>query len=407
VGHQPNTSAVPGSKELIYMPGGTPQYQGSNQYFIEGTGGLKIEIGVGLPTGGDSGRTYQGVCWAAFPGKSPTDVARALKLFEVATLIEMKVASSLDNQVHYWAKQLFLSHDGNVQSSTGAIEPAIPDLSAGMKLYRQGKSEEAIKLLRNKVAQNLGMTPDAAQKLAAATDGFSGAQITVTEGDQTYNAGGRVRFTRLGVTREKCQEVFGKNVIVAHTVNLNSSIYAVSGFLSVALPSNGALIAKHDFNQYVFPWKGTGAQEGSTEGDHRRGGAHNIFMALRDFQLSADYGVLCFDISLILRDDVYITGINTDGWGDPAGTRAHSLKSIHEYAKAYYHQGRPSATSYSQITARHEVDLQQYLYYGVCSSAAEVKKCIALCKAHGMKHFYNGRTPEQVFVTLDKVHPII
>jgi hypothetical protein len=129
------------------------------------------------------------------------------------------------------------------------------------------------------------------------------------------------------------------------------------------------------------------------------GGATNLFLAMRSAkQVKARH--LYFDLSLILRTDTYVVAPHGDGFGDFMRARALSLEAI---KKATGDKGTKGLSEVSdgedsQLVARHEIDLQEWLYYAGCQDEDERQVCISLCKQCGLTSFFAGRTPEQVFV---------
>ncbi len=397
-GLQPNTSVLDGSKIMVLYEGGVAQYLPSFQFIITGTGSNKVIIHFtpAKTPQGQGTKTHWGQCWATIPqAPSPSAVAKVLALFEKATGIGMKTATKLDNEVHFWAKQAYALQPNYVspdEKGQGAATGG--ELAAGLLLYSQGKDVAARDQLRAFVAARLKVSPAEAEEMAAKSEYMQGQHTDVPGAPE--GGAGRRRFMRLGYDRLDLFKSFGQNAAIAHNTGV-----PMKTFVQRSAPKNGALIAKADFATYVGPWQGDTSQAaaGSSSSDFSMGGASNLFLSLRSVT-SVKQGHLYFDISLLLRVDTYVVEPHGDGFGDFMRPRALSIEAIR---KAVGNKGEKNTehVGYSesaQIVARHEIDLQEWLYYAGCSDAAEREACISLCKQNGLTSFFGGRTPEQVFV---------
>lgn len=406
-GVQPNTTVIDGEKTMVLFEGGVPQYSSSFQFVIRGTGANKAIIHFNpakLPGGQEGTKTMWGQCWATIPqAASPTAVAKVLALFEKATGIGMQTASKLDNEVLFWSKQAYALTPGYVQPDhKGSGLTASPELQQANALYLAGKDEQARDILVAYVAKELGTTPEKVQAMAAKSE-FMQGQYSEVPGAPEGGAGRR-RFMRLGYTRTDLFKKFGQDAAIAHNVKVPTKT-----FLQRALAKNGALVAKSEFALYVGPWQGDTSQAaaGSSASDFAVGGATNLFLGLRS--TSKVYGRhIYFDIALMLRTDTYVVAPGGDGFGDFTRVRALSLEAIKTAVGTKGNStGAVSDGETSQLVARHEVDLQEWLYYAGCEDATERDACIQLCKQYGVTSFFGGRSPEEVFVVAGSTPGIV
>lgn len=357
--------------------------------FINPPGGV-----AGLKHEGIEG--HKGIVWGMMPGEPSTKtVAHLLKLFEEATGMSTHASTEEDVKALYWSKQAAVLQPGkNGKPGAGIVSDPVaktigvdPPYVAALNKYQSGDASGAVSDFKAYVAKQLKVPVAKLESLP----GYA------PDGDYTRGAGW-CRIMRLGWTRAKLIDLFGANVHIAHSTFDD----LVTFFQRVT--KNGALIANN-----VKPFYGIPITGSSTGPDFSAGGSQGLFTCLRN-----DYyaNLLYFDISLLLRTDWYKVG-SGDTYGEVGPT--HGGKDASKYTTpdsvtGAVGGGHVSATSPHQISFRHDIDLQRYLYTVSCGKSGSKKnetrdKIREICHAAGWTKFANGRTIEQVIVNLGEEVP--
>lgn len=368
--------AISGLNKPVYNSSSQPQFiikdlNGKATIFWNppgGAGGLKSGVEGHKSTG-----------WGVMVGEpSPAIVAHMLKLFQSATGIGMKPSTKKDNEALYWARQAsLLQKGGSVNpNSDGTIELEQPVID-GMNAYRAGDVDGAISTLREHVAKKLGV------KVADLTKqpGYE------PELEDTRGAGWS-RHKRIGWTRSKLQSKLGKDILIAHSVKGGSS--SLLDFFQKA-QNNGALLSNN-----TKPFYGVSINGYSTGSDFEQGGTQGLFLGFRKAFSAGN--VLYFDISLMLRTDVYVVGTG-DAFGNVKAQRVLDPDRWAQWISSHGASGSIGSSSSYQINARHDIDLQTYLHTALCSSITERDKIRVICKKLGWLKFAQGRPINKVIVT--------
>lgn len=355
-------------------------------------------------SGSSSIRSFHGQCWGVIPGEpTPAALAVLLKAFEDATGIAMKAATEDDREVLYLSKQAFLlqpTGSGSTISPSSHGEGAVDaPYVAAMQKYATGDVEGAKQSLKEYVAERLTDVGVAGTKKTFTPDDLDSlpgyGQFEYTQPEEGEEVGFS-RAGRLGWTRASLMKFLGATdtlsgmVFVAHKVTQES----VSAFIDKVTKSNGCVMANAIRPYYGVPITGI-----SKELDAQQGGSVGVYGGFRKGVVKGS-GVLHFDISLLLRSDVYVIG-SGDSFGNVAAARFVTPQAWKDQGLHKKKAGSPSASEHHQVLARHEIDLRQYLYYVKCSSASEAAKCRELVAERWGQNatFANGRTPEEVFVS--------
>ena len=345
------------------------------------------------PPGGCMGlkegvETYKGVGWGIMPGvPSLKTVAHLLKMLEESGEINAKPATSEDTEALYWSKQaaILQAYPGHGTVTPNDAHEIATDVAyvAALNQYRNGDAPGAISAMKTYVAGKLGVPVKDLSK----QPGFD------IQGEYTRGAGWK-RTMRIGWTRQKLVNLFGKNVHVAHC--------PTTGFINffTRVQANGALISTAIKPFYGIPVTNeSGGMEsdvgGSPTQDIPKGGSQGIFTCLRKNYYE---GIMYFDISLLLRTDWYMVGTG-DTYGSTKAARyltPEGIKSAGAVASGNVHCG-----SHYQISFRHDIDLREYLYAVSCAKSYDVKTndrdvVRELFQKSGWTTFAQGRSIEQV-----------
>lgn len=367
--------AIKGSDVPMHMAEGkqsqymieVKQIPGARLYFCP----AKSEYGEGV-------RSYFGQAWGVIPGTpTPAQVAILLQVFEKATGIDMKVASKHDREYLMLAKQAYLlndSGDGVKPDDNGEISRS-GDWAKAHAAYESGNAAEAVKILKGHVAARLGV----------AVDTLSSDPHYSPE-HQHERGVGFGRHYRMGWTRTKLQKLFGSNCYLAH--HLYST--TIVNFFNQVVPHNGALLSNA-----VRPFSGVPIGGSSEGADLLSGGGVNLFAVLRKGFVQQQ-AILYFDISILLRDDIFLCGTG-DTFGRDTERRYLTPESWKKAISGY--TGSIGASSHNQFVVRHSIDLRHYLHTAICENESERDKIRELCTDHGWTTFANGRSLEQVIVT--------
>jgi hypothetical protein len=374
---------VTGSEQpMFYAQSKQPQYM----IEVKSIPGAKLYFCPPQGTNGTELRAYYGQAWGIIPGTpTPAQVAILLKAFEKATKLDMKAADAADREYLLLSKQAYLLQDtghGVKPQNNGEVAKG-PEWAKASMLYEAGKKTEAITALKAHVAGKLGVSVDTLSK------------------DPHYNPEhhhdrgvGFGRHLRLGWTRAKLQGLFGKNCHLVHHLHSTTA----KSFMTNVVTHNGALLANA-----VKPYSGVplGSSTGSsTEADIASGGSANIFAVLR--KGFVDQGaMLYFDISILLRTDVYMCGTG-DSFGRETELRYLTPESWAEAIPSSAYKGIVSATAHYQFVVRHGVDLREYLHTIVMPNASDCKDVRELCSDNGWLTFAQGRPLNKVVVTKEE-----
>jgi len=343
---------------------------------------------------------HKGVGYGIMPGEpSPQTVARLLALFGKASGYNLNASTPEDREAAYWSHQAAdLQGGGDFMPTSEGEALADPAYKEALKVYQSGKPDAAVKAFKVFVAEKLGVGVDKLTKLA----GYNP--------DGVWDSGaGWNRFMRLGWTRARLKQVLGDDVYVVHAPYINIDD------LFVQLGANGALLSNNTKPFYGVPvGSGYGVSVGS---DFDAGGTQGLFCGLRK-GFTAQKGVLYFDISLLLRTDVYIVAGDTtreqdnekfasghsvgvadwDSYGKVTHRRITNPALFPEIFDKYSFKwtGSVGATTKPQISVRHDIDLRTYLWRAT-GDYEQIQKMKQCCAAYGWTTFAQGRTVEQVF----------
>jgi 8-oxo-dGTP pyrophosphatase MutT (NUDIX family) len=338
----------------------------------------------GLKTGVEG---HKGISWGIIAGEpTAANIAHLFKLFQTASGIQMQPATKKDNEVLFWSRQAYVNQGkGHISPKSDGTGIVSPPYQAAMSLYTNGEDDEALKALQKITASNLGMTVAEAKKAAK----------PLIDGRFEEDGVGFMRHERLGWTREKLTKLFGKNWYVAHHLNA-----AMPSFIQ-ALGDIPVLMAHN-----VRAFSGAPSTGASVHADYDSGGTQGIFMGFRKGSTGQSQ-MLYFDPALMLRTDLIVVNMG-DGYGKVTHPRFTTPErwakdTIKSHNSSTY-SGHLGASSSYQVTARHGVNLLDYLHTAVCgTNTNERDSVIALCKERGWTKFGPlKRPPEKVFVLRGK-----
>ncbi len=390
------TSSAPGVPLQIQGLNEISFSQGVPQYQIEDNAGAKVFI---VPTSEKlvKVRGRRGHCWGFITeAPSSASVSHILRLFEVATKIQMKPATQEDREAMYWMRQAhILQTEGSVIIGSGSDEKVVTGpgmakpksgtadttLSAEDKAiretYRSGDSAAAAAAARKLVAERLGVPEDELESLP----GY--------EPDGILNNGaGRRKQVRLGWDRARLQKVLGSDVCIVHKSGTSLDQ------LFTRMSQSGPVLLANEERVYGGVTPGAGSK--SAPQDFGSGGSQGVFTCFRSLKKTTTSGYLCFDISLALRTDAYFVGT-----GDTYG-------NIEDYPKVMGpdvwaqlpHRGNTgdhvASGSHYQFNVRYDIDLREYLVKAICSSQTMRKAIIDLCNKQGW--VFKWGSPEDIFV---------
>lgn len=408
---QPNPGGVATLKVVEQTSAKQPdqimfQAASSPQYKIEIPSIPHARMYVTAQTGQQA---YQGQAWGVIPGEATSaQVAVLMKAFTDAFggEVQMKPADGLDREILYLSKQAFLlqpTSSNKFQPSATGEGVVDPPYVAALSLYKNGEREEARKALREYVASRLSEVGVGGKKVKVSPDdldvlpGYNEQVYNETELPGGTRPVGFRRQLRLGWTRKSLADYMQSDGTRTGSVFVAHHIYSgkVSDFLAAAVPVNGALLSS-----VAKPYYGVPVSEshgGSPTADVQRGGAAQIFGGFRRGANNSSH--LYFDLSIALRDDVYVIG-SGDSFGDPTVER-YLTPEAWKGAGLHKKTGALTTSSTYQVVIRHDADLRQYLAYGVCDNATDRNKAIAVVKQYWGEDVRFGpdkKKPEDVFV---------
>jgi hypothetical protein len=397
-----------GGKNIIYeMQQDSKQWGSGNsghipQYRIESPAipGLRIYIQPSPADPSSSIKSFLGSVWGVMPGEvTASNIATVMHIFEMATGLSIKPATTDDTDILYLSKQAFsLQNEGEVNPTSAGEGVVDSQYRIALEEYEKGNTKLAKSLLSNFVFNNLSETQkknlgisDANEILTA--PGFGELSYTQhTAGGGAAVELGNYRPLRLGWTRESLRKYLG-HVYIVHHITGGQDVLSLFKLLAT---TNGAMLAaiQRPFFGGFIPTSG-GAT--SIEADMQCGGGAVIFCGMRKgFPCGTNH--LYFDPSILLRTDTYMIS-SGDGFGSINKTRyttPEAWKKSGKHLSTASHVG--SSESY-QVCVRHDIDLRHYLYGAVCSpgDVAAVIKVVKQAWGENVR-FAQGRTPEQVFM---------
>lgn len=370
---------------------------GSHGQFRINVASVKGAVVTVSPAGGgiegaEGTATYQGQCWGTIPGDaSPANVAALLKIFQQLTGIGMQAADKLDQEVLYLANQAAAVRSNGSYAPTGGVAGADSgEIELAMNDYANGSREEARDKLASFVASRLkipGKTVTASTLKKLPNYGVI-QPVRFMEGGKIVEAG-YVRSLRLGWTREMMVKMFGSKCYVACGLTVDTML----SFMEKVTKANGALISNFD-----RPFLGVPMSGGSYQEDLSRGGSVGTFLRMRKVPPFVG-NHLYFDLSLLLRTDVYIN--QSDSYGSPSAHR-WTTPEVWKDNDAHTKTGHSGPSGGFQVVARHDVDLRQYLRFAIVESASDVqavRNTVATRWGADVTFGPENRKIEDVFVT--------
>ncbi|KKM69820.1 hypothetical protein LCGC14_1446930, partial [marine sediment metagenome] len=363
----PEALVVQSTNYAPYSPGKQSQFfvkdagTGAQIFFNPpGPGIAKLQTGI---------EGHKGIAWGLVSGEpSSSTVAHLFRVFEEASGIEMKAATKKDKEILYWAEQAYsLQGKGvvKVKSSSHGVGIVEQEFQGALEAYWAGDDDTALKALRSMVAKKLGVTVPQAKQMAK-------GQI---EGEYEEGDVGFRRTNRIGWNRAKLVKKFGENFYVAHKLSQVTvgSLFPLLGDVPLLLSHN------------MRPFWGAKHISSSMTQDFDVGGTQGLFACFRQGK-TGQSDILYFDISILLRNDLYVVG-TSDDYGNVNKTRYTSPERWYDDTigpgHTSYYKGSVNLSSPYQVQIRHDVNLLQYLHLAVCSSPAERKKALAACKQRG------------------------
>jgi 8-oxo-dGTP pyrophosphatase MutT (NUDIX family) len=357
-------------------------------------------------------RGHRGQCWGLIPGEpSPETVARLLHLVQDLTEMPMTPATSEDEEVLFLAKQLVVLQDkgkswqpkavaGHIYAGGVVSAEVEEEFAEAMDAYREGDTEKALSLLRKRVAAKLAdKYPDVTEETLDQLPGW------LPEGEYDGKDAGWNVKARLGVTRDDVVEVFPSNTFVAHRPLKGNA----GDVLYLMLVNNGALLSNNTKPYYGLDPFGKPGKEpsgGSVGSDFASGGTQGIFATFRTGLTGGDIGAFYFDLSVLLRTDVFVTWF--DDFGNEGAPRITDFERMVEAGHHWGWTGEICAATKPQVNVRHSLDLMKYLHTAVIGpyTSHTVEELVELAYEKGFTHFFNGRKPEKVIVkTNDEGNP--
>jgi hypothetical protein len=286
--------------------------------------------------------------------------------------------------VLYLSKQAYILQGAHgdavkpVGNGSGAVDAGY---KKALALYHKGDTDGAEQAFRQYIADKInthGIGGSKAVQVTADTletlPNFGEYKyVTHKAGANVQREAGLRRSLRLGWTREKLVSYFGGG-IWGHLYLTNGQ--NVVSFMELVTKTNGAMLANA-----VRPFYGVSIGGSSVSADVMTGGASSVF--IRCSLGKPPKSNLVFDVSLFLRDDVFV--LSSDYYGSvmkPRYLTPEAWKSI---------------AGGTEAVVRNDIDLREYLYSA--SAGTQAAQVIKLVKERWGSdvRFANGRTPEQVF----------
>lgn len=225
-------------------------------------------------------------------------------------------------------------------------------------------------------------------KVSTATMPEVAYRLTGRAADGLDRGAGFRRHTRLGWNRDRMRAALvgpaGKTpVFLAHNVQKAMHTFWLDA------RKNGALLANYLRSMYGVPMSGTSFNNDVA------GGATGGFTGMRRGVQAAEH--LYFDMSLLLRTDVYVVGAR-DGFGK---VEEEVFRTPEAWLAAGLNRktGGVASTENHQFLVREEGDFFDYLVFATTSSENAVRQIIKVCYDQGWTSFWRGRRPEDVIVT--------